>query len=84
MQLQAECPNVGATSLIVSWFGDDLRCGQCSLKPKVEQKTYDSKKMKWGGLGAYPGNRRTGGDRSRDGASGLWRHAHGCFGRGSD
>lgn len=46
-QLQAECPNVGAASLIVSWFGDDLRCGECSLKPKVEQKDYDGKGMKW-------------------------------------
>ncbi|MDA7429837.1 glycoside hydrolase/phage tail family protein [Primorskyibacter aestuariivivens] len=46
-QLQAECPNVGAASLIVSWFGDDLRAGQCSLKPKVEQKDYDGQGMKW-------------------------------------
>lgn len=36
--LEAELPACGAASLIVSWFGDDLRCGTCSLKPKVEHK----------------------------------------------
>jgi hypothetical protein len=34
--LQDELPNCGATSLIVSWFGDDLRAGHCSCQPKVE------------------------------------------------
>ncbi|KIC22640.1 baseplate multidomain protein megatron [Leisingera sp. ANG-Vp] len=36
--LEAELPSCGAASLIVSWFGDDLRCGECTLKPKVEHK----------------------------------------------
>jgi hypothetical protein len=31
--LQEELPNCGAASLIVSWFGDDLRCGECQIKP---------------------------------------------------
>ncbi|HEX7776472.1 MAG TPA: glycoside hydrolase TIM-barrel-like domain-containing protein, partial [Parvibaculum sp.] len=35
-QLQATCPNVASASLVVAWFGDDLRCGQCTLTPKVE------------------------------------------------
>ncbi|MCE9650566.1 MAG: glycoside hydrolase/phage tail family protein [Parvibaculum sp.] len=35
-QLQATCPNVGAASLVVAWFGDDLRCGECTIRPKVE------------------------------------------------
>ncbi|WP_417472002.1 baseplate multidomain protein megatron [Leisingera sp.] len=37
--LEAELPACGAASLIVSWFGGDLRCGTCSLKPKVEHKS---------------------------------------------
>ncbi|MFZ5964719.1 baseplate multidomain protein megatron [Thalassococcus sp. BH17M4-6] len=45
--LQDEVPNCGAVSLVVSWFGDDLRCGHCSLRPKVEQAEYDGKSMKW-------------------------------------
>lgn len=46
-QLKDEAPNVGAVSLIVSWFGDDLRCGSCSIRPKVEQSQYDAKGMAW-------------------------------------
>ncbi|MBY6065784.1 glycoside hydrolase/phage tail family protein [Leisingera aquaemixtae] len=36
--LRKELPACGAASLIVSWFGNDLRCGSCRLKPKVEHK----------------------------------------------
>ena len=35
-QLQDEAPNCDAVSLIVSWFGDDLRCGHCDIRPSVE------------------------------------------------
>ena len=35
-QLQATCTNVGAAALVVAWFGDDLRCGECTIRPKVE------------------------------------------------
>ncbi|GHE00325.1 gene transfer agent protein [Defluviimonas sp. 20V17] len=46
-QLETELPNSGSVSLVVSWFGDDLRCGQCSLRPKVEQTTYEGQGMAW-------------------------------------
>lgn len=36
-QLQAQLPNVEAVTLVVAWFGDDLRCGSCAIRPKVEQ-----------------------------------------------
>lgn len=39
--LREELPNAGATSLVVSWFGTDLRCGSCEVAPRVEQKTRD-------------------------------------------
>ncbi|MEW6257108.1 MAG: glycoside hydrolase/phage tail family protein [Pseudomonadota bacterium] len=35
-QLLAVCPNLERVSLVVSWFGDDLRVGQCSVRPKVD------------------------------------------------
>lgn len=35
-QLQATLPNVQSASLVVSWFGDDLRCGQTQIKPGAE------------------------------------------------
>ncbi len=45
--LRGELPQCGATSLVVSWFGDDLRAGQCRLRPKVEQAQYDASNMPW-------------------------------------
>ena len=46
-QLRGEMPNVKSVSLIVSWFGNDLRCGECLVAPKVEQKTHDATAMPW-------------------------------------
>jgi GTA TIM-barrel-like domain/Putative phage tail protein len=45
--LRDDLPNCGSVSLVVSWFGDDLRCGVCKVQPKVEQNTYDGVKMPW-------------------------------------
>ena len=35
-ELQALCPNLEHVALVVSWFGDDLRCGDCTIAPRVE------------------------------------------------
>ena len=40
-------PNCDAVSLVVSWFGGDLRCGACRLQPKVEQAEQDAPAMPW-------------------------------------
>ncbi len=45
--LQSELPNVGSSLLISAWFGDDLRCGACTIKPKVEFADRDSKAAPW-------------------------------------
>jgi GTA TIM-barrel-like domain/Putative phage tail protein len=45
--LDEELPDCGAVSLVVSWFGDDLRCGTCRVKPKVEQVQTDGTGMPW-------------------------------------
>ncbi len=34
--LEALCPNLKRVSLVVSWFGDDLRAGSCTIAPRVE------------------------------------------------
>lgn len=50
MSLQAlgeELPGCGSVSLVVSWFGDDLRCGQCTIRPKVDQAAEDGSEMPW-------------------------------------
>ena len=35
--LQALCPNLQRVALVVSWFGDDLRVGECTIAPRVER-----------------------------------------------
>lgn len=46
-QLTEELPGVGSVSLVVCWFGNDLRCGVCEVQPKVEQKLLDGVGMAW-------------------------------------
>lgn len=46
-QLLDEMPQTRALSLVVSWFGDDLRCGDCTVRPKVEQVAFDAAAMPW-------------------------------------
>lgn len=45
--LRDELPSCDAASLVVSWFGNDLRCGDCTLVPKVESKEADGTNMPW-------------------------------------
>lgn len=45
--LGRELPNAKAASLVVSWFGDDLRAGQCTIRPKVEDRERDGAGMAW-------------------------------------
>ncbi|MGC1429573.1 MAG: glycoside hydrolase TIM-barrel-like domain-containing protein, partial [Albidovulum sp.] len=51
--LREELPGCGSASLVVSWFGDDLRCASCSLKPKEEDASFDGVGLPWraGGIG---------------------------------
>ena len=46
-QVRGELGGLRSTSLIVSWFGDDLRVDRCSLRPKVEQATFEAGNMPW-------------------------------------
>ena len=45
--LREELPNCNSASLVVSWFGDDLRASVCTIKPKVEQTERDGMSMPW-------------------------------------
>jgi hypothetical protein len=46
-QMHEELPNCEAVSLVVSWFGDDLRADRCSLYPAVEQGERDADGYPW-------------------------------------
>ena len=37
-QLQQKAPNIENISLFVAWFGDDLRCAECDIKPKTDNE----------------------------------------------
>ncbi len=46
-QLQSGLPNCSHVTLIISWFGDDLRLGQCTLRPGVESRNRIDKPGNW-------------------------------------
>ncbi|MTI17051.1 hypothetical protein E1162_07340 [Rhodobacteraceae bacterium RKSG542] len=46
-ELQALCPNLESVALVVSWFGDDLRCGHCTIKPKVVAASKQTIPLEW-------------------------------------
>ena len=45
--MQALCPNLKRVSLVVSWFGDDLRAGSCLIEPRVDVKTKTNDGAAW-------------------------------------
>ncbi len=45
--LTDELPECGSVSLVVSWFGDDLRAGACTIRPKIEQDEVDAEALPW-------------------------------------
>lgn len=51
--LAEELPGCESVSMVVSWFGDDLRAGQCTVRPKVEDGDFDGIPIAWraGGIG---------------------------------
>lgn len=66
-QLQDGLPNVDAASLVVAWMGDDLRAGQCRIRPGVETRERAMVPWEWraGDVGrdaAYLISQTAGGD----------------------
>jgi len=55
-QLTGICPNVSAASLVVAWFGDDLRCGVTSLRPGVETADKQTAPLSWSVAGLTRGD----------------------------
>ena len=46
-QLTVQAPNLKRVSLIVGWFGDDLRAGQCRIRPGVDRRDKPTTPMRW-------------------------------------
>lgn len=47
-QLQSVCRSVSSASLVVAWFGDDLRCDQIKIQPRVETADKTTTPQQWG------------------------------------
>lgn len=45
--LQIQLPKCKTVSLVISWFGDDLRCGVTQLQPKVEDGNRLTDPLEW-------------------------------------
>ncbi len=52
-QLEAQLPNLKRVSLVVGWFGTDLRAGHCVVRPGVERRDKPTEPLVWSvaGLG---------------------------------
>lgn len=45
--LDGTCPDLKSVCLVVTWFGDDLRAGDCTIRPKVENTTKETTPVSW-------------------------------------
>ena len=54
--LQAVAPNIERVAVVVAWFGDDLRAGQCRIKPAVDNSEKDTFGGTWSVAGVIRGD----------------------------
>jgi hypothetical protein len=50
-QLEATLPGVASASLVVGWFGSDLRAGHCEIRPGVDSADKVTAPLTWGVAG---------------------------------
>ncbi|WP_417693274.1 baseplate multidomain protein megatron [Roseibium sp.] len=55
-ELMDLCPNLESVALVVSWFGDDLRAGHCTARPKVEFNSKTTTGATWSVSGLARGD----------------------------
>ncbi len=46
-QLTAQAPRLKRVSLVVGWFGDDIRMGHCRIRPGVERRQKPTEPLIW-------------------------------------
>ncbi|NJC41527.1 hypothetical protein GGQ87_001785 [Brevundimonas alba] len=54
-QLQAQAPNLKRVSLVIGWFGNDLRADHCVVRPGVERLDKPTEPMVWSVAGLMRG-----------------------------
>jgi hypothetical protein len=55
-ELQALCPNLERVAVVVAWFGNDLRAGDCILKPGVDNREKSTHGAIWSVAGLNRAN----------------------------
>jgi hypothetical protein len=50
-QLMAQAPRLKRVSLVLGWFGDDVRMGHCRIRPGVERRDKPTQPLVWGVAG---------------------------------
>lgn len=50
-QLMAQCPNLKRVSLVIGWFGDDVRAEHCQVRPGVERRDKATEPLEWAAAG---------------------------------
>ncbi|WP_127076623.1 baseplate megatron protein TIM-barrel domain-containing protein [Rhodomicrobium lacus] len=53
--MQSQLPNVGLVNLFVSWYGTDLRAGECILVPGVTRASFETMPDRWSCAGMSRG-----------------------------
>ena len=49
--LEAQLPQCRSILLVTAWFGDDLRCGECRIRPGVETRDKITHPLTWSAAG---------------------------------
>ena len=57
--LEDTLPNAKSIGLVVAWFGDDLRCGDCKIAPRVEIAAKETSPETWSVAGLTRAGART-------------------------
>lgn len=55
-ELQAVCPNLERVAIVVAWFGDDLRAGQCKMRPGIDNREKKTHGATWSVAGRNRAN----------------------------
>jgi len=55
-QLEATMPNCTRVALFTAWFGDDQRCGNCTIRPKVDLASKTTTPYSWAAAGLTRGS----------------------------
>ncbi|HEX5779698.1 MAG TPA: hypothetical protein VFY21_12735, partial [Xanthobacteraceae bacterium] len=58
-ELQALCPNLERVALVVAWFGNDLRAGECLVRPAVDNAEKVTQGATWSAAGLTRGSAPT-------------------------